>query len=190
MIDLEVHATALPEVLLIQPQRFGDARGWFMESWNAERYANYGLPAQMPQCNVSMSGHGVVRGLHFQQPQPQGKLVQVLAGSVFDVAVDIRHGSPDFGRWISAELSADNANQLWIPAGFAHGFQVLSEQALFVYHCSALYVPECDAAIHCQDSDIGIDWPLPVTGISDKDAAAPQLYTLAAEHLPQWPGVA
>jgi dTDP-4-dehydrorhamnose 3,5-epimerase len=185
---MQVSPTALPEVLLLQPQRFVDARGWFMESWNSERYAAHGLPEQMPQCNVSMSGRGVVRGLHFQQPQPQGKLVQVLTGAVFDVAVDIRQGSPHFSHWIGAELSADNGHQLWIPPGFAHGFQVLSEQALFVYHCSALYAPHHDAVIHCQDTDIGIDWPLPVSGLSTKDAAAPGLNEIPAPQQPQWSG--
>jgi len=185
---MQVSPTALPEVLLLQPQRFADARGWFMESWHSERYAAHGLPEQMPQCNVSMSGCGVVRGLHFQQPQPQGKLVQVLSGAVFDVAVDIRQGSPHFSRWVGVELSADNGHQLWIPPGFAHGFQVLSEQALFAYHCSALYAPDHDAAIHCQDADIGIDWPLPVSGLSTKDAAAPGLHEIASSQQPQWTG--
>jgi len=186
---MQVTATALPEVLLLQPQRHGDARGWFMESWHAERYAALGLPPQMPQCNVSMSRRGVLRGLHFQQPKAQGKLVQVIAGAVFDVAVDIRLGSPSFGRWVSVELSADNGHQLWIPPGFAHGFQVLSEQALFMYHCSALYAADCDAAIHCEDSDIAIDWPLPVAALSAKDEKAPRLAEIATQRLPRWSGV-
>ncbi len=181
---MQVTTTTLPEVLLIKPQRFGDARGWFMECWHSERYAAHGLPPQMPQCNASMSRQGVVRGLHFQQPQAQGKLVQVLAGSVFDVAVDIRRGSAAFGHWVGVELSADSGHQLWIPPGFAHGFQVLSEQALLMYHCSARYAPDCDAAIHCQDADIGIDWPLPITELSNRDAAAPRLADIASDGLP------
>jgi dTDP-4-dehydrorhamnose 3,5-epimerase len=184
---MQVTPTALPEVLLITPQRHGDARGWLMESWNSARYGAHGLPTDMPQCNISWSAHGVVRGLHYQQPQPQGKLVQVVHGAVFDVAVDIRRGSPDFGRWISAELSADNHRQLWVPPGFAHGFQVLSEQAMFVYHCSALYVAEHDAAIHCQHSNLGIDWPLPLAELSAKDAAAPALAEIATAALPAYP---
>ncbi len=181
---MKASPTQLPEVLLIEPDVYGDQRGWFMESWQAERYKQHGVMANFTQANISYSEQGVLRGLHYQYPQPQGKLVYVLAGSVFDVAVDIRHGSPTFGQWVGAELSAENHHQLWVPEGFAHGFQVLSGNTTFAYFCTRKYHPEYDAAIAHDDLDIGIKWPLPVSDISAKDRDAPGLLSLSPEQLP------
>ena len=128
---MNVLATEIPGLLIIEPKVFGDERGFFLETFNAQRYADAGIPGPFVQDNYSRSVKGTLRGLHFQEPQPQGKLVQVVAGAVFDVAVDIRKGSPTFGKWVGVELSADNRRQLWVPAGFAHGFCVLSESADF-----------------------------------------------------------
>lgn len=181
---MKVTPTRLSEVLLIEPQVFGDARGWFMENWQAQRYREHGIDADFTQANMSYSEYGVLRGLHYQYPEPQGKLVYVLSGSVFDVAVDIRHGSPTFGQWAAAELSADNHHQLWIPEGFAHGFQVLSANATFAYFCTRRYHAEYDAAIAHDDPQIGVDWPLPPSGLSEKDRLAPRLAAIDPQHLP------
>lgn len=182
---MQVNATRLAEVLIVEPDIYGDERGWFMESWQAERYTEHGISADFTQANISYSSQGIVRGLHYQYPQPQGKLVYVLQGNVFDVAVDIRRGSATFGHWVGVELSADNHRQLWIPEGFAHGFQVLSKQALFAYFCSRSYRPEYDAAIAYNDPAIGVEWPLPAGELSVKDQAAPLLNAIAGEHLPE-----
>jgi dTDP-4-dehydrorhamnose 3,5-epimerase len=180
-------ATEIPEVLLIEPRVFRDGRGHFLETWSAERYAALGLPASFVQDNVSASRRGVLRGLHFQHPHAQGKLVQVLRGAVFDVAVDVRFGSPTFGRWVGAELSADNARQLWVPAGFAHGFQVTSaEDAVFLYKCTECYAPAAEATIRWDDPEIGIRWPLPDPVLSGKDAEAPPLAEIPPDRLPQF----
>lgn len=183
---MQVESTALPEVKLITPRVFSDTRGWFYESWQQQRYHDAGITVDFVQTNVSCSHHGVMRGLHFQQPQPQGKLVHVLQGSVWDVAVDIRPDSPTFTRWVSAELNDDNHQQLWIPAGFAHGFQVLSETAVFAYFCSCPYYPEYDAAVSYKDPQININWPLPVAEVSAKDAQAPLLNNLDKQQLPAY----
>lgn len=182
---MQVIATRLPDVCLIEPDVFGDERGWFMESWQSKRYHERGIQADFSQSNVSYSERGILRGLHYQYPQPQGKLVYVLQGAVFDVAVDIRQGSPTFGEWVGAELSSDNHRQLWIPEGFAHGFQVLSENALFAYFCTRQYEPEYDAAIAHDDPDIGVVWPMPATGLSAKDQAASKLSAINTERLPR-----
>lgn len=175
---------ALPEVRLIEPQVFADARGFFLESWNAARYAEAGIIAPFVQDNHSGSARHVLRGLHYQLRRPQGKLVRVIAGAVFDVAVDIRPDSPGFGRWVGVELSAANRHLLWVPAGFAHGFCVLSEQAEVLYKCTTHYAPADERAIRWDDPQLAIDWPLagqaPI--LSPKDAAAP---TLAAAELPR-----
>lgn len=175
---------ALPEVRLIEPQVFADARGFFLESWNAARYAEAGIIATFVQDNHSGSARHVLRGLHYQLRRPQGKLVRVIAGAVFDVAVDIRPDSPGFGRWVGVELSAANRHLLWVPAGFAHGFCVLSEQAEVLYKCTTHYAPADERAIRWDDPQLAIDWPLagqaPI--LSPKDAAAP---TLAAAELPR-----
>lgn len=173
---MKVTETAIPGVLLIEPKVFGDDRGFFLETFHAQRYADAGIPGPFVQDNYSRSAKGTLRGLHFQEPQPQGKLVQVVAGAVFDVAVDIRRGSPTFGKWVGVELSAENRRQLWVPPGFAHGFCVTSESADFQYKCTALYAPQNERSILWNDPDLGITWPLSGDPkLSAKDAAAPRL---------------
>ncbi|MFT7772023.1 dTDP-4-dehydrorhamnose 3,5-epimerase [Roseateles sp.] len=171
--------TALPEVLLIEPKVFGDSRGFFMESWNEARFnALLGRDVHFVQDNHSRSSRGVLRGLHYQlDPQPQGKLVRCVNGAVFDVAVDLRRSSPNFGYWVGHELSADNQRQMWIPPGFAHGFLVLSETADFLYKTSGRYAPECEGAVRWNDPAVGIAWPLDgiTPQLSAKDEAAPLL---------------
>ncbi len=181
---MKVVETDLPGVVVVEPRVFGDDRGWFLETWRAERYAEYGIGPVFVQSNCSQSSRGVLRGLHYQWPEPQGKLVWVSAGSVFDVAVDIRPESETFGQWTAVELDADNHRQLWIPEGFAHGFQVLSESATFNYLCTRPYRGEYDAAIAWNDPDIGVDWPLAPTGVSEKDARAPALTEVPRDRLP------
>ncbi len=172
---MNVVDTALPGVKLIEPRVFGDDRGFFMETWNARAFADAGLDLHFVQDNHSRSARHVLRGLHFQIVNPQGKLVRVTAGSVFDVAVDVRRSSPHFGRWVGYELSATNKRMLWVPPGFAHGFVVLSDSADFLYKCTALYDPPAERAIRWDDPALAIDWRLdgatPVQ--SAKDAAAP-----------------
>ncbi|HEX8824025.1 MAG TPA: dTDP-4-dehydrorhamnose 3,5-epimerase [Archangium sp.] len=172
---MKISETELPGVLLLEPKRFGDDRGFFMELFHAKRYADAGLPGPFVQDNFSRSAKGILRGLHFQQPQAQGKLVQVFAGAVYDVAVDIRRGSPTFGKWVGVELSADNRRQLWVPAGFAHGFCVLSESADFHYKCTDFYSPATEHGIAWNDPDLGIPWPVKSPLLSPKDSAAPRL---------------
>jgi dTDP-4-dehydrorhamnose 3,5-epimerase len=178
--------TDLPGCLLIEPQVFGDSRGFFYESFNAEKYKKAGLDLRFVQTNVSRSARGVLRGLHYQWPNPQGKLVSALEGEVYDVAVDIRRGSPTFGRWAAAVLSAENKRHFWIPEGFAHGFAVLSDFATFSYQCTSLYDGATDAAIRWNDGEIAIDWPLSAPTLSDKDAKAPFLAEVAPDKLPQY----
>lgn len=183
---MKVTETELPGVLLIEPQRFGDSRGFFQESWHARRYADAGIPGPFVQDNLSLSGHGVLRGLHFQNPSPQGKLVSVLQGEVFDVAVDIRVGSPTFGKWTGATLSADNARQLYIPPNFAHGFCVTGDRALFAYKCTDFYDPGAEDTILWNDPDIGIDWPVAEPVVSGKDRAGRPLASIDRSLLPQY----
>ena len=163
---------------------FGDARGYFLESFSAERYADAGIPGPFVQDNVSLSARGVLRGLHFQHPFSQGKLVYVLRGEVFDVAVDVRVGSPTFGRWVGEYLSEQNKRQLYIPPGFAHGFVVTSDDALFVYKCTQYYRPEADRGVSWKDRSIGIEWPVRDVSLSSKDEAAPALEDIPAALLP------
>ena len=170
----------------VEPQVFGDARGEFYESWNRERYSRLGLPFEVLQSNLSRSSHGVLRGLHYQWPNPQGKLVSVLDGEVWDVAVDIRRGSPTFGEWEAVVLSGDNRRHFWIPEGFAHGFVVTSERATFSYLCTAHYDKAADAALRWDDPRLAINWPLAHPVLSDKDAHAPCLDEIAPERLPEW----
>lgn len=177
--------TDLAGVCVIEPQVFGDDRGYFFESYNEKAFADLGLHMRFVQANVSRSAHGVLRGLHYQWPNPQGKLVSVLEGEVYDVAVDIRRDSPSFGRWAAAILSAENKRMFWVPEGFAHGFAVLSEHATFCYQCTALYHREADAGIRWNDADIAIDWPLSNPSLSAKDAAAPFLADIPPERLPR-----
>lgn len=181
---MNVIDTGLPGCKLIEPVVFGDERGFFLETWNASRFAEWGLPTQFVQSNVSSSARGVLRGLHYQWPRPQGKLVTVLEGEVYDVAVDIRRGSPTFGRWEAFILSGSNRRQLWIPPGFAHGFAVLSDTALFNYLCTDVYVKEADAGIRWNDGDIAVDWPISQPVLSAKDEKAPFLQALAEDRLP------
>ncbi|MCZ4304582.1 dTDP-4-dehydrorhamnose 3,5-epimerase [Zoogloeaceae bacterium G21618-S1] len=159
---MQVTATDLPEVMIIEPKVFGDARGFFLESFNAKAFAEAtGVDLPFVQDNHSRSAQGVLRGLHYQIKQAQGKLVRVVRGSVFDVAVDVRRSSPNFGRWVSVELSEDNNRQLWVPSGFAHGFLVLSASADFLYKTTDYYAPEHERSVLWNDPAIGIDWPLP-----------------------------
>lgn len=176
--------SSLPGCVLIEPAVFGDSRGFFFETWNAERYAEQGLPGNFVQSNVSSSARGVLRGLHYQWPRPQGKLVTVLQGEVYDVAVDIRQGSPTFGRWEAFILSGENRRQLWIPPGFAHGFAVLSDTALFNYLCTDVYVKEADAAIRWNDAELAVDWPISAPSLSAKDQRAPFLDHIPKDRLP------
>lgn len=182
---MKVTATDLPGVLIVEPARFGDARGSFMETWNARRYAAAGIGLPFVQDNVSRSARGVLRGLHLQHPHAQGKLVQVLAGAVFDVAVDARRDSPTFRRWTGVTLSADDARQLWVPPGFLHGFCVLSNEAIFAYKCTDFYARDAEVGIVWDDPGIGIDWPIAAPVLSDKDAALPRLADLAPDRLPR-----
>jgi dTDP-4-dehydrorhamnose 3,5-epimerase len=183
---MNVQDTGLPGVLLVQPPVFHDGRGYFRETWRAERYAAAGIPDRFVQDNVSLSARGVLRGLHFQEPGGQGKLVSVLRGEVWDVAVDVRAGSPTFGRWTGYTLSAENGWQLWIPAGFAHGFVVTSDEAIFAYKCTDVYRPETEATVLWNDPDLAIEWPVDGPLISGKDAAGARLRDLAPERLPRF----
>lgn len=187
---MKISVTRIPEVLLIEPDVFGDERGFFMEAYRQPRYANAGISGAFVQDNVSRSTHGTLRGLHLQQPNPQGKLVYVLDGEVFDVAVDVRVGSPTFGHWVGETLSAANRRQLWVPPGFAHGFCVTGEHALFCYKCTDLYHPEHEIGIRWDDPGIGISWPIAAKEIrlSHKDAAAPVLSELDPASLPAYAG--
>ncbi len=171
-----VRDTPLPGVKLITPKVFGDDRGFFLESWNSKAFTDAGIDAAFVQDNHSRSAKGVMRGLHYQLGNPQGKLVRVVAGKVFDVAVDISRSSPHFGKWVGYELSAENKRMLYVPPGFAHGFMVLSETADFLYKCTTLYDAPSDRGIRWDDPTIGIDWPLTTPPLlSAKDAAAPLL---------------
>lgn len=182
------YPTEIPEVLLIEPEVFGDERGYFMESFQAKRYAEAGIDQPFVQDNLSFSLKGILRGLHYQHPNAQGKLVQVLQGEVFDAAVDIRRGSPTFGQWVGERLDARDHNQLWIPPGFAHGFVALSDTALFAYKCTDYYAPDSERGIRWDDPDIGIRWPIEPTEISGKDTAAPYLRDASPETLPAYDG--
>lgn len=172
---MKVQATHLDGVLIIAPKVFGDARGFFLETFQTRRYAEAGIPGPFVQDNHSRSARGVLRGLHYQIQRPQGKLVMVTKGAVFDVAVDIRRNSPTFGQWFGAELSDDNHHQLYVPPGFAHGFCVLSEQADFLYKCTEYYIPELERSIIWNDPDIAVAWPLDAPSLSARDALAPRL---------------
>ena len=181
---MKVVPTALPGCVIVEPAVHGDARGFFYEGWNERRFAEHGLSPRFVQSNVSSSTRGVLRGLHYQWPNPQGKLVSVLEGEVYDVAVDIRRGSPTFGEHAAAILSAENKRHFWVPEGFAHGFLVLSENATFTYLCTAPYDRASDNSLRWDDPQLAIDWPLAEVSLSPKDAAAPLLADVAAERLP------
>ena len=173
-----------PEVLLIEPDVFPDPRGFFMGTFHSIKYAEHGLPAVFLQDNHSRSSRGVLRGLHYQLKNPQGKLVRVVSGEVFDVAVDIRRGSPWFGKWVGAILSEENRRQMYVPPGFAHGFCTLTERADFLYKCTDLYAPGDEYGIAWDDPEIAIEWPEMDYLISDKDLANPLL--IESDHLPEY----
>jgi dTDP-4-dehydrorhamnose 3,5-epimerase len=182
---VKVVSTELPGVLIIEPKVFGDDRGFFMETYRHDRYVQHGISEVLVQDNLSFSRRGVLRGLHLQWPYPQGKLVQVFRGEVFDVAVDVRRGSPTFGRWAGILLSGKNKRQLWVPAGFAHGFCVISTEALFGYKCTDFYHPETELSVRWDDPEIGIDWPLDSEpDLSAKDIEAAVLRDIPSERLP------
>lgn len=178
--------TPLSGCVVIEPQVFGDSRGFFYESYNAAKYREAGIDRKFVQSNVSRSARGVLRGLHYQWPRPQGKLVSVLEGEVYDVAVDIRHGSPTFGQWAGVMLTAENHRHFWVPEGFAHGFCVLSEYATFSYQCTDLYDAKADGGIRWNDPAIGIDWPLSQPLLSDKDGKTPLLADVPPNRLPEY----
>jgi dTDP-4-dehydrorhamnose 3,5-epimerase len=180
---LNVIRCQLEGLLIVEPKIFGDSRGFFMESWNQRRYAEAGLPDSFVQDNLSFSHRGALRGLHFQNPSPQGKLVSVLQGEVFDVAVDLRRNSATFGKSESIRLSAENKRQFYVPPDFAHGFLVLSETALFHYKCTAFYSPKDELTLLWNDPDLGIDWPLENPTLSEKDAKGLRLRELPVERL-------
>ena len=170
-------------LLIIEPKVFGDARGFFLETWNLLRYREAGIGEDFVQDNVSFSRRGILRGLHFQNPNPQGKLLQVLQGEVFDVAVDIRRSSRTFGKWHGLVLNAENKRQFYVPPGFAHGFAVLSETALFHYKCTEFYSPADETAIRWDDPDIVIEWPLNEPLLSERDAKGLRLRDVPPERL-------
>jgi dTDP-4-dehydrorhamnose 3,5-epimerase len=166
---VKINDTRVHGVLLLEPARFSDDRGWFAELWNAGRYEALGLRRAFVQTNVSCSRQGVLRGMHFQSPNPQGKLITVLSGAIFDVAVDLRPDSPTCGRWYGVELSAANGRQLWVPEGCAHGFLALADGTLVHYGCTAMYDPDAEQTLAWDDPDVGIAWPTVPGTISPKD---------------------
>jgi dTDP-4-dehydrorhamnose 3,5-epimerase len=175
---MQITETALPEVRILEPRLHGDARGFFMETWNARTFSGLGLDVDFVQDNHSRSSRGTLRGIHYQVVKPQGKLVRVTRGSVFDVAVDLRRSSPSFGRWVGVELSENNHRMLWVPPGFGHGFYVTSETADFLYKCTDFYYPDHDRGVRWNDPSLAIQWPIPEGGspeLSPKDRDAPLL---------------
>ena len=181
---MKVRSTELDGVVVIEPAVFGDDRGYFLETYQKNRYGDAGIGCDFVQDNASFSAKGVLRGLHLQHPDAQDKLVSVPLGAVFDVAVDVRSGSPTFGRLVGEVLSDENKSQLFVPKGFAHGFCVLSDHALFTYKCSDYYAPDQELSIRWDDPDIGIKWPLADIQVSPKDAAGAFLRDLGADDLP------
>jgi len=172
---LNVLETFIPGVLILEPTVHADPRGFFMETYHQERFRAAGIDLPFVQDNHSRSSRGVVRGLHYQEPNPQGKLVRCTQGALYDVAVDVRRGSPQFGKWIGIELSESNKRMLWVPPGFAHGFSAITGTADLVYKCTEFYDAESDRAIAWNDPDLAIDWPVKDAVLSPKDAAAPRL---------------
>jgi dTDP-4-dehydrorhamnose 3,5-epimerase len=187
---MKVSRTSLPGVLLLEPAVFKDERGYLFEQYQARRYAELGVSDAFVQDNVSFSEYGVLRGLHLQHPHDQGKLVTVLLGEVWDVAVDVRVGSPTYGQWAAATLSQDNCHQFFIPEGFAHGFCVMSERALVLYKCTDVYVPAAAMTIAWDDPELGIRWPIREPKLSPTDGAAPRLSEIDRARLPLLVGVA
>lgn len=185
---MQVTPLSLREVLLIEPQVFGDERGYFKETYHAQRYAQAGMRLSFVQDNVSRSKHGILRGLHLQHPHAQGKLVSVTEGEVFDVAVDVRVGSPNFGKWVGVTLSAQSHHQLYVPPGFAHGFCVTSEMAVFVYKCTDLYHPETELGVAFDDPALAIAWPVAAPIVGDKDRKNLPLSKIDPSKLPRYEG--
>jgi len=183
---MKVHAASIEDLLIIEPSVFGDERGFFMEAYSRDRYAEAGLPREFVQDNVSLSARGILRGLHLQHPNGQGKLCQVLEGEVFDVAVDVRVGSPSFGRWEGITLSSENKRQFYVPPGFAHGFCVLSARALFSYKCTDFYSAPSELGVAWNDPDLGIEWPIDAPQLSAKDAKNPRLTDIPPRELPTY----
>jgi dTDP-4-dehydrorhamnose 3,5-epimerase len=183
---MEVIPQEIPEVLLIKPQVFGDERGYFIETFQTKRYAEAGIALPFVQDNMSRSRHGTLRGLHLQEPHGQGKLVSVVEGEVFDVAVDVRVGSPTFGKWVGVLLSAQNHHQLWVPPGFAHGFVVTSENALFSYKCTDLYHPETEVGVAYDDPELAIAWPVSAPLVGGKDQKNLPLSKIERAKLPRY----
>ena len=180
---MEIIKTLLDGVLILIPKVFDDDRGFFMETYQKENYIKLGISVDFAQDNLSFSCSETLRGLHYQHPHGQAKLVQVLVGHVFDVTVDIRNGSPTFGKWLGIHLSDNNKHQIFVPEGFAHGFCVLSDTALFSYKCSDLYAPDCEGGVLWSDPDIGIEWPVKGPILSEKDAKYPCLKDIPVERL-------
>jgi dTDP-4-dehydrorhamnose 3,5-epimerase len=183
---MKVTAGKIPGLLIVDPVVHGDARGFFLETYSRDRYAEAGVSGDFVQDNLSSSRRGILRGLHFQHPRGQGKLCWVIEGEVFDVAVDVRVGSPTFGRWDGVTLSSENKRQLYIPPGFAHGFCVVSEWALFSYKCTDFYSAENELGVAWDDEDIGIEWPIDAPLLSDKDRANPRLRDVSSDRLPRY----
>jgi dTDP-4-dehydrorhamnose 3,5-epimerase len=183
---VRVIETPLDGCVVFEPTVHGDSRGFFYESFNSRTFGEAGFDLIFVQTNVSRSARGVLRGLHYQWPNPQGKLVSVVEGEVYDVAVDIRVGSPSFGQWTAAILSAENKRHFWVPEGFAHGFAVLSDNATFIYQCTAFYDRSSDAGIRWNDGTIAVDWPIAQPILSDKDQRTPFLVEIAREKLPSF----
>jgi dTDP-4-dehydrorhamnose 3,5-epimerase len=183
---MQVIATELPGAVVIEPRVFRDERGYFLETWNQRAYEEAGLNLTFVQDNLSCSTKGVLRGLHYQYPQGQGKLVSVVQGEVFDVAVDIRPGSPTFGTWAGVTLSEDNARRFYVPPWYAHGFVVTSESARFTYKCTDFYNQATEGGIRWDDPAIGIAWPVAAPILSEKDAAAPLLKDIPEDRLPPY----
>ena len=181
---MRIIETSLPGVLIIEPKIFPDARGFFVESYQRERYQSMGIVPEFVQDNLSFSSRGVLRGVHCQNPHPQGKLVQVLQGEVWDVAVDMRRSSPQFGQWTAVTLSSETKNQFYLPPGFAHGFCVLSETALFAYKCTDYYHPGAEVGFRWDDPEVGIAWPMQAPILSEKDGKLPLLREIPLDKLP------
>lgn len=180
---MKVRSCEIPGLLIIEPKVFGDARGFFLETWHRQRYREAGLDVDFVQDNLSSSRRGTIRGLHFQNPRAQGKLVWVIQGEVFDVAVDLRRSSPTFGRWHGLNLSSENRLQFYIPPGFAHGFAVLSETAIFAYKCTEFYSPADELTLQWNDPDVGVQWPFDDPVLSEKDRRGLRLKDLPPERL-------
>lgn len=183
---MKVSPTKLHGVVIVEPDVFADPRGFFLETWSHRRYSEAGLPQVFVQDNLSRSSKGILRGLHLQHPFGQGKLVQVMYGEVFDVAVDVRVGSPTFGQWVGTTLSGENHRQIYIPPGFAHGFCVVSDDALFSYKCTELYHRDSELGVIWNDPDVGIEWPIVDPQLSKKDAVFPRLAEIPEDRLPHW----